>query len=132
MQDQPSPSDLLAAVAHYLRDQLMPQLTGHHAFQLRVSCNALDLIARQLELAPTAEAAEIARLTKLLGHGGALEALNAEIAAKIASGEATLETPGLAEHLWETTLAKLAVDQPQYGSYKREISRDQQQQQQQQ
>ena len=126
MQDQPTPSDLLAAVAHYLRDQLMPQLTGHHAFQLRVSCNALDLIARQIALSPAADAAEVERLTKLLGHGGALDSLNAEIAAKIADGEATLETPGLADHLWATTLAKLAVDQPQYGSYKREIVREQQ------
>ncbi len=29
-----------------------------------------------------------------------------------------LETPGLADHLWETTLAKLAVDQPNYWGYR--------------
>ena len=31
-----------------------------------------------------------------------------------------LHTPGLAEHLWQTTLDKLAVDQPGYDSYRRE------------
>jgi hypothetical protein len=32
-----------------------------------------------------------------------------------------LQTPGLADHLWQTTMAKLAVDQPNYASYKREL-----------
>jgi hypothetical protein len=27
----------------------------------------------------------------------------------------------LAEHLWQTTLAKLAVDQPNYAAYRREM-----------
>ncbi|MEI2736909.1 MAG: DUF6285 domain-containing protein [Rhodoblastus sp.] len=123
MQDKPSPSDLLAAVAHYLREDLLPTLSAHHAFQLRVSCNALDLVARQIAQEPAADAAEIARLTGLLGHGGALADLNAELATKIADGALTLQTPGLADHLWETTLAKLAVDQPQYGAYRHEAAR---------
>ena len=37
--------------------------------------------------------------------------------------EVDLATPGLADHLWQTTLAKLAVDQPNYASYKREMGR---------
>lgn len=123
MQDKPRPADLLAAVAHYLREELLPTLTAHHAFQLRVSCNALDLIGRQLALEPDGNAAEIERLTRLLGHGGALESLNAELARSIADGTTTLDTPGLAEHLWATTLEKLAVDQPQYGAYRREVAR---------
>jgi hypothetical protein len=124
MQDKPAPADLLATVAHYLRNELMPTLTGHHAFQVRVACNALDLVARQMALEPAENAAEVARLSSLLGHGGSLDALNAELAQAIADGKATLETPGLKEHLWATTLAKLAVDQPQYGSYQREKARD--------
>ncbi|MDE2362839.1 MAG: hypothetical protein KGM42_09175 [Hyphomicrobiales bacterium] len=124
MQDKPGPTELLAAVAHFLRDELLPTLTAHHAFQLRVSCNALDLVARQLAQEPAANAAEVARLTKLLGHGGELGALNAELASAVADGKMTLETPGLKDHLWATTLAKLSVDQPQYGSYKRECARE--------
>ena len=37
---------------------------------------------------------------------------------RIRAGELTLETPGLADHLWATTLAKLAVDQPNYAGYR--------------
>jgi hypothetical protein len=32
-----------------------------------------------------------------------------------------LSTPGLPEHLWQTTMDKLAVDQPGYAAYKREL-----------
>ena len=73
---------------------------------------------------------ELNRLMPALARGGgarlreALAELNAELAQQIADGSATLETPGLADHLWATTLAKLAVDQPQYGSYRREIARE--------
>jgi len=34
-----------------------------------------------------------------------------------------LRTPGLSEHLWQTTMDKLAVDQPNYASYKRELEK---------
>jgi hypothetical protein len=61
---------------------------------------------------------------QLLGIDGALLDQNRELAGKIASGEIDLTTPGLAAHLWQTTMAKLAVDQPNYASYKRELGRE--------
>jgi hypothetical protein len=45
------------------------------------------------------------------------------LADQIAKGEVDLQTPGLADHLWHTTMDKLAVDQPNYASYKRELER---------
>jgi hypothetical protein len=54
---------------------------------------------------------------------GSLADLNRVLAARIANGEAGLDTPGLADHLWQTTLDKLAVDQPNYASYRRELER---------
>ncbi|MFZ2156110.1 MAG: DUF6285 domain-containing protein, partial [Bradyrhizobium sp.] len=93
----------------------------HNAFKLRVSINALDLVTRQLELEEGSDMAELARLSQLLGEQGSLGELNRMLADRIASGEADLQTPGLSEHLWQTTIDKLAVDQPNYGSYKREL-----------
>ena len=121
MQDEPTPAELIAAVATFLRDEIAPQLTGHAAFKLRVSINALDLVTRQLALAPASDAEELHRLTQLIGTQGALPDLNRLLADRIRSGEAGLESPGLAEHLWQTTLEKLAVDQPNYASYRREL-----------
>jgi hypothetical protein len=111
MQDQPHPHEIIAAVAEF------PRAASHSTFQLRVAGNALDIARRQLELSPAADAAELARLTALLEHGGVLADLNRELAQAIASGAMNLSTPGLAAHLWETTLAKLAVDQPTYSTY---------------
>jgi hypothetical protein len=124
VQDEPTPTELIKAVADFLRNEITPEIRGHNAFKLRVGINALDLVTRQLALEPTSDTAEAARLRQLLGVDGSLADLNRALAEKIASGEADLQTPGLAEHLWQTTLAKLAVDQPNYGSYKREAGRE--------
>ena len=124
MQDEPTPTELTKAVADFLRNDVAPTLSGHEAFRLRVALNMLDLVTRQLALEADGDAAEGARLTALLGLEGSLLELNRVLAEKIASGEMDLSTPGLADHLWQTTLAKLAVDQPTYGSYKREVERE--------
>ena len=120
MQDEPTPSELIKAVADFLRNEVTPQMSGHSAFKLRVAINALDLVTRQLALQGESDAAELARLSQLLGIEGSLLELNRALAERIASGEADLATPGLAEHLWQTTMAKLAVDQPNYAAYRRE------------
>ena len=120
MQDEPTPAELIKAVADFLRADITPLISGHQAFKLRVSINALDLVLRQMTLQADGEDAEAARLRELLGQQGGLGELNRLLAAKIAAGEMDLETPGLSEHLWQTTMDKLAVDQPNYASYKRE------------
>jgi hypothetical protein len=121
MQDEPTPTELIKAVADFLRGEIAPQIAGHAAFKLRVSINALDLVVRQLSLQQGSDAAESARLVRLMGAQGSLADLNRMLAERIAKGEAGLETPGLADHLWQTTLDKLAVDQPNYASYRREL-----------
>ena len=124
MQDEPTPTELIKAVADFLRNEITPVIKGHNAFKLRVGINALDLVTRQLSLADASDAAEAARLKALLGMQGSLLDLNRALSDRIAKGEVDLQTPGLADHLWQTTMDKLAVDQPNYASYKREIGRD--------
>ena len=104
-----------------MRNDITPAISGHSAFKLRVAINALDLVTRQLALEQGSDAAEVARLTQLLGMQGSLGELNRALADRIAKGEADLQTPGLADHLWQTTLDKLAVDQPNYAAYRREL-----------
>ncbi|MGJ4942681.1 DUF6285 domain-containing protein [Bradyrhizobium sp. HKCCYLS1011] len=123
MQDEPTPAELTKAVADFLRNDIAPLISGHQAFKLRVGINALDLVVRQLTLAEQGEFAELARLKALLAADGSLSDLNRALADKIAKGAMDLSTPGLKEHLWQTTLDKLAVDQPNYTSYRREAGR---------
>jgi hypothetical protein len=121
MQDEPRPEELIKAVADFLRNDIAPAISGHNAFKLRVSINALELVTRQLALQEASNAAEAARLGQLLGREGSLAELNRALADQIATGKVDLQTPGLSDHLWQTTLAKLAVDQPNYAAYKREL-----------
>src|SRR5258708_2650303 len=123
MQDEPTPNELIKAVADFLRNEIAPVIGGHNAFKLRVGINALDLVMRQLALQPGNDGAETMRLLKLLGMQGSLGELNRALAARIAGGEMDLQTPGLSDHLWQTTMDKLAVDQPNYAAYKRELEK---------
>ena len=118
MQDRPAASDLLTAVKHFLSDTAMPQLSGQAAFHARVAGNVLDILAREMALAPGFQKAELARLESLLGENGDLLDLNRKLCDKISAGEMDLSTPGLKDHLIRTTMGKLAIDQPRYQGYK--------------
>ncbi|MFZ0847748.1 MAG: DUF6285 domain-containing protein [Hyphomicrobiaceae bacterium] len=121
MQDRPHPAILVAATADFIRREILPLTEGGRYFQLRVALNALDLVTRQLNLADDSDTGEVQRLEILLGRQGSIEDLNRALCDLIASGEITLATPGLKDHLWATTIAKLAVDQPNYASYRRTL-----------
>jgi hypothetical protein len=124
MQDEPTPSELLNAVAEFLRNDIAPKISGAAAFKLRVATNAIDLVVRQLELSEPRAGDELTRLVKLLRENGSLVDLNRKLADSIATGAVDLRMPGLADHLWQTTMDKLAVDQPNYASYRRELERE--------
>ncbi len=115
MQDEPRPEEILTAVAAFLRDAVVPTATPLIAFQARVAANAVELVARQIVLAPVADDSELKRLRMLLGHDGSLVDLNTALAEGLASG--TMPTEHAFQHLWMITLAKLSVDQPRYSGY---------------
>ena len=119
MYDPPTLTELVTAVREFLEEQALPQLEGRTAFHARVAVNALAIVERQLELGPAQDDAELERLRALLPEVGSLDAANRELCRRIRAGELGLDTPGLREHLRETTLAKLSVDQPKYSGYRR-------------
>jgi hypothetical protein len=122
VQDTPDPPEILNAVAVLLRETITPLLTGSANYQVRVAANALDLVRRQLELQPAGDDAERRRLIALLGREGTLEELNRALCVAIEQHELDIASPGVAEHLWATTMAKLAVDQPSYALYRAELA----------
>ncbi|MBI3285793.1 MAG: hypothetical protein HYZ65_13230 [Burkholderiales bacterium] len=119
MLDQPSKAELLRAVIEFIREQAIPELSGQTAFHARVASNALDIVLREIELAPAADAAELKRLRALFGGDGDLDELNLELCRRIEGGAFTLDTPGLSDHLWAVAVSKLAIDQPNYSTYRR-------------
>lgn len=118
MMDKPTLAEIVAAAREFIETKAIPELTGHTAFHARVAANALAIAERELAEGPASAAAELARLKALLGRDGTLDQLNRALSARIAAGDITLETPGLAEHLKKTTLDKVAIDQPSYSGFK--------------
>jgi Domain of unknown function (DUF6285) len=123
MMDQPTIRELVEAVRDFLETRAMPELKGHTAFHARVAANALGIVTRELERAARAGEEEVARLKTLLGHDGTLEDLNRELGRRVRSGDISLETPGLAEHLERTTRDKVAIDQPNYSGFQQALRR---------
>ena len=124
MREQPTAAELIDAVAEFITREIAPTLSGRLAFHARVAANALAIVKRELEQGPAADRADAARLAALLGMDGDPAALNAALCRRIEAGEIAADDPALVDHLWATTLATLAVDQPNYGTYRRIVAAD--------
>ena len=109
----PKTEELAEAVAAWI-DQIRPALDPRNAFLARVAANAMATIGRELTQGPAAEAAAVDAMTGVLGHAGTYDALNAELCARIRSGELTVETPGLLPALRIMATDQIAIDQPNY------------------
>lgn len=118
MNAHPPASELLESVSHFLRDALLPSLSGAQAFRLRISINAIDLVQREIAMQDAADEREHAGLSSLLGGEGSLEALRQSLCEKIASGAMTLDHPAVRQHLRATAIDRLAIDQPSYSAYR--------------
>ncbi len=117
MTQHPAATELLASVSSFLRDELLPSLSGAQAFNLRVGINAIELVRRELEQGADTAARERNRLAALLGGDSELDAMRRELCRKIASGAPTLEQPALRDHLRATAMERMAIDQPSYSAY---------------
>ncbi len=114
MQEGPSSPEMLEAIVSLLKERIAPKLEGHDAYALRVAINSLGIVKRELELRPDLEAAEAERLRELLGHDGTVSELNAELCQKIRDGDFTLSDKSVVEHLKQTAMDQVSVDQPRY------------------
>ncbi len=123
MQNKPSAAELVGAVRSFLEQDAMPRLEGRAAFHARVAVNALAIVERELDAGPGAAAEEHARLQEMLGRDGTLDELNRELARRIRSRDLDPSDAALRQHLWETTLETVGVDQPRYSRYRREMER---------
>jgi len=121
--NSPSAAELVTAIRSFLEDKAMPELKGHTAFHARVAANALAILERELSDAPSAEERASARLSDLLGRQGSYEDLTRLLATRIRAGDMTPQTPGLIEHLRETTIDKVMIDQPHYSGLQTALAR---------
>lgn len=110
----PDSVTLLQAVMEFIRDRAMPALEASMHMEARMACNLLEIVQREIVQAPAAIAAEEAGLRRLLRKSGQGDALNEFLCQGICDGSIDVSDRELQEFLWQSTLAKLAVDQPSY------------------
>ena len=128
MNRQPSAAELVEAVRAFLADKVLPEVHGRTAFHARVAINALAIVERELQSGPAARRAALARLEHLVADQAAAggdeddeqrrQRLERELCRRIRSGALPIDDPALAEHLWQSTLDALAIDQPGYSGYR--------------
>jgi hypothetical protein len=116
-QDRPTASELLTAIADFLREEATPALDKAEpqlGFQMRVAVNSLAILEREWRLGPQADAREHERLTKLLGRAGSLDELNRELARQLRTGERDERDAALMAHLEATIADKIAIANPNW------------------
>lgn len=123
MLDDPSASTLLESIERFLAEEVRDKLEGRTAYQLRVAVNALGIARRELELSSGHAEQEAQRLTALLRESLPLREANQLLCDRIRSGLLDARSPGLLSHLRQTTLDKLAIDQPRYSGYRQALRR---------
>ncbi len=117
MHDQPTQTELLTAVADFLRQDAAPNLSGRVGFHAKVAANVVDIVRRQIEQVANDDNSLQKQLEALLDVEGDEPELTDQLCHRIAAGELTPDTPGLMDYLWDATLHKVAVDQPGYSGY---------------
>ena len=122
--DRPHKEELISAVREFLQDKLMPELSGHLKFNTLVAINVLKIVERELDLGPEIIAEESVRLRALLSENqsgtGELEQILCD---QIDAGNFSYADEKLLETLWQTTMAKLSVDNPKYAAYQDELNK---------
>lgn len=116
-QDRPTAAELLAAIADFLREEATPALDKAEprlGFQMRVAVNSLAILEREARLGPAADAAEQARLVKLLGRDGTLDELNRDLARQLRAGTRDEGDDALMAHLDATIADKIAIANPKW------------------
>lgn len=116
LDERPTATELVAAVADFLEREVQPALDGRLAFHTKVAANALRIVRRELTDGPSAAAADLVRLRELTGADGDLPTLNAVLARQIRDGELPVEDPALRDHLVRSVLSRIAIDNPRYPS----------------
>jgi hypothetical protein len=113
----PNALDLLAAVRHFVEQDVLPDLKGRKAFHAKVAANVLAMLEREIRVQPLD--VERRAFADLLGQDGSAKQLRHRVSAQLRDGRLDETSPGLFAALRTVALARLAADNPKYSTYQR-------------
>ena len=113
---QTDPTELLAAVQAFLRQQVLPQLQGFDAYTTRVAANSLSIVSRELRGRAAISALDAAAGARWLpGSDSDAPARAISLALRQRS---LAPDPDLLQYLRERTLRQMAIDNPRYSGFR--------------
>ena len=117
--DMPRLEELLGSVRNFLHADVMDATEGRTNFLARVAGNSLDIVLREIAIGPELWARSTAQLQSVLDDNqGDLTELRWDLVRRLRDGSIELDHPGLQEHLRETVVNQVAIDQPRYSGYR--------------
>ena len=117
--NRPNKNELIESVREMLESLVLPaQASSSLAYQTRVAVNILKIVERELVLGDSQIQIETESLQGLLGDMGDITELNTQLVAKIKNGDFDLDNRALLAHFQRVVLAKIAIDNPSYSTYK--------------
>lgn len=120
--DIPRTDELLVSVRDFLRNDVMDETTGRANFLSRVAANSLDIVLRELTLGPVHQALELGRLQALFQSDEGLDALKRRLVTALRDQQISLDNEALQNHLRQTVVNQIAIDQPKYSGLKNALS----------
>jgi aminoglycoside phosphotransferase (APT) family kinase protein len=120
--DIPRTDELIVSVRDFLRNDVMDETTGRANFLSRVAANSLDIVLRELTLGPVHQALELGRLQALFQSDKGLDALKRRLVTALRDQQISLDNEALQNHLRQTVVNQIAIDQPKYSGLKKALS----------
>ena len=116
--DRPDNIELINALKEFMQDKVLPETSGHLNFNTRVVINVLAILERELQYGETIVQGARERLQALLESDEEdIKRLNQDLCQALEERRTSYRDASLCEHLWQTTLDKLSVDNPKYSTY---------------
>lgn len=118
--NRPNTHELVESVREMLEVQLLPALTDKAlVYSSRVAVNILKIVERELQQVEAYRHSERESLESILSvQEDDIDTLNSILVEKINQGEFDADNRELLAHFQRTVLGKIAIDNPQYSTYK--------------
>lgn len=116
--DRPTSSELIKAVIDFLETKIKHELPAHLAFKIRITNNVLGMVQREIDQGEQLSEEVIEVMSNLINSD---EATTKNLSDLIKNGDLDLTDNKLKELLVLLSKNKIAIDNPNYSTYKKLI-----------
>jgi len=116
--DRPTSSELIKAVIDFLETKIKHELPAHLAFKIRITNNVLGMVQREIDQGEQLSEEVIEVMSNLINSD---EATTKKLSDLIKNGDLDLTDNKLKELLVLLSKNKIAIDNPNYSTYKKLI-----------